>query len=101
MLEAERGTYGDKVKPGEAECSADIIIAAMPEPQPDAEYQAAVEKILADYTDWRPNKGIFPTILPVHGPCCMCQTCGRYHDDCVCQHNEIEALLAATKGERQ
>lgn len=23
-----------------------------------------------------------------HGICCQCKTCGRYHDECVCEHNE-------------
>ncbi len=26
---------------------------------------------------------------PSHGPCCTCQDCGYYHDDCVCYHNEL------------
>ena len=26
---------------------------------------------------------------PTHGPCCTCQDCGYYHDDCVCYHNEL------------
>ena len=21
---------------------------------------------------------------PTHGTCCTCQTCGNFHDDCVC-----------------
>lgn len=29
------------------------------------------------------------TIKPTHGPCCTCQSCGYYYDDCVCTHNEI------------
>lgn len=26
---------------------------------------------------------------PTHGPCCTCQDCGYYHDECVCGDNEI------------
>ena len=25
-----------------------------------------------------------PFRKPEHGSCCTCQTCGHYHDDCVC-----------------
>ena len=35
-----------------------------------------------------------------HGSCCYCGTCGKYHDDCVCNHNELlEAIynIALTK----
>jgi len=32
---------------------------------------------------------IKPHIKPGHGPCCTCQDCGYYHDDCVCGDNEI------------
>jgi len=30
-----------------------------------------------------------PPRKPGHGPCCTCQKCGFYHDECVCEHNEI------------
>ena len=38
------------------------------------------------------QRGIFEQITPIkpgHGSCCTCQTCGRFHDDCVCGHNEF------------
>lgn len=35
------------------------------------------------------------SIKPNHGSCCCCMTCGQYHDDCVCQHNELLAVLLA------
>jgi hypothetical protein len=25
---------------------------------------------------------------PTHGPCCTCQTCGQFYDDCICQYLE-------------
>lgn len=36
-----------------------------------------------------------PPRSPGHGPCCCCMTCGRYHDECVCQLNELLAELLA------
>lgn len=35
------------------------------------------------------NKEIKPHIKPSHGPCCTCQTCGYYHDECVCSNNDL------------
>ena len=32
---------------------------------------------------------IKPHIKPTHGNCCTCQDCGYYHDECVCEDNEI------------
>ena len=32
---------------------------------------------------------IKPRRKPTHGPCCTCQACGYYHDECVCDDNEI------------
>ena len=55
-----------------------------------------LEKLLAQWTKWKPGLGIQPPIKPGHGPCCTCQICGRHHDDCVCEHNEIEEALANT-----
>ena len=51
--------------------------------------------LLAEWTNWKPDIGIIPPEKPGHGPCCTCQKCGRNHDDCVCQHNEIETAIAA------
>lgn len=28
-------------------------------------------------------------IKPRHGNCCTCQKCGRFHDECVCEHNDL------------
>jgi len=30
-----------------------------------------------------------PRIKPGHGPCCTCQECGRPHDECVCEDNQL------------
>lgn len=31
-----------------------------------------------------------------HGSCCYCGKCGRFHDECVCNHNELlEAIYKA------
>lgn len=49
--------------------------------------------ILEDWTDWRPGVGIIAHQKPVHGSCCTCQTFGNCHDDCVCEHNEIERAM--------
>lgn len=38
---------------------------------------------------------IIPPIQIQHGPCCCCTKCGRFHDDCVCEHNELLAALLA------
>jgi len=32
-------------------------------------------------------------IKPGHGNCCTCQTCGQYHDDCVCWHNDVIDII--------
>jgi len=32
---------------------------------------------------------IKPNRKPTHGSCCTCQDCGYYHDECVCDDNEI------------
>jgi len=53
-----------------------------------------LKSLLQKYTDWRgPGVGILPHREPAHGPCCTCQECGHYHDECVCEHNEIERAL--------
>lgn len=52
---------------------------------------------LSEWTSWRPNIGILPNETPTHGNCCTCQKCGHSHDECVCEHNEIERALAAIK----
>jgi hypothetical protein len=49
--------------------------------------------ILEEYTSWERNRGIYPTQKPTHGSCCTCQDCGYDHDQCVCEHNEIERML--------
>lgn len=35
------------------------------------------------------DKDIIKTTKPSHGPCCTCQKCGYYHDECVCYHNDL------------
>lgn len=32
-----------------------------------------------------------------HGNCCTCSGCGRFYDDCACQHNRILAALEPFK----
>lgn len=32
---------------------------------------------------------ITPHVKPTHGPCCTCQKCGYYHEDCVCEDNHL------------
>ena len=32
-------------------------------------------------------------IKPTHGSCCTCQTCGFFHDICVCETNRLLADL--------
>jgi hypothetical protein len=50
--------------------------------------------VLMEYTDWQGlDVGIIPPITPGHGPCCTCQACGRHHDDCICEHNDICKIL--------
>jgi len=48
----------------------------------------AVLDLITRDTEWRKGVGFISAEKPTHGPCCTCQTCGRYHDDCVCVHNE-------------
>jgi len=44
------------------------------------------------------KSGMFiPPIPPTHGSCCTCQTCGQFHDECVCSHNELLAKLILLK----
>ncbi len=57
--------------------------------------EGVVEKLL-EFTSWRKGVGRIPTKKPGHGNCCTCQDCGHYHDECVCEHNEIEDILEAT-----
>lgn len=54
-------------------------------------------RIIAERTSWKPAVGQLEHIRPGHGPCCTCQTCGYHHDDCVCEHNEIDAEIEAVK----
>lgn len=51
-------------------------------------------QLLADYTDWIPGQGQLEKRKPTHGPCCTCDCCGHFYDDCVCEHNAIDAALA-------
>lgn len=53
-----------------------------------------LEMLLADYTSWKPEKGVIPKVSMTHGTCCCCRECGQNHDDCVCTHNEIATALA-------
>jgi hypothetical protein len=48
-----------------------------------------VIKILKEYSDMKDAEVLLPSKKPTHGPCCTCQTCGHYYDDCICLHNEI------------
>lgn len=50
-------------------------------------------EIIYRYTAWEPARGVEPKQPPVHGPCCTCQDCGRTHDSCLCEHNEIAARM--------
>lgn len=59
-----------------------------------------MERLLVEHTQWRPDCGILPTTKPSHGPCCTCGTCGWHHDDCVCEHNEIETILKSALKEQ-
>ncbi len=47
-------------------------------------------------------------IKPGHGNCCTCQTCGFFHDDCVCWENDrievaeyVEKLQSDLKAARE
>jgi hypothetical protein len=53
-----------------------------------------LKELLAKYTDWVPGIGIKPIQKPKHGNCCTCQSCGQYHDECICEHNAIEQAIA-------
>lgn len=48
--------------------------------------------LLEEHTEWSRGRGRAKTIPPMHGPCCTC-VCGYMYDDCVCDHNAIEAVL--------
>ncbi|GAF96920.1 unnamed protein product [marine sediment metagenome] len=48
-----------------------------------------VIKLLKEYSDMKDALVYLPHRKPTHGPCCTCQDCGHYYDDCVCLHNEI------------
>ena len=39
------------------------------------------------------SKEIEQNEKPTHGECCCCQACGRYHDDCICEDNELLKLI--------
>jgi len=45
------------------------------------------------------TKDIQPKTKPNHGPCCCCQGCGEYHDDCFCDDNGLLEALAEIKTE--
>lgn len=32
-----------------------------------------------------------------HGSCCYCATCGHFHDECVCEHNELLQALTTPR----
>jgi len=45
------------------------------------------------------NPKIMPERKPTHGPCCTCQDCGYYHDECICGDNEIvEKIIKLFEG---
>lgn len=52
-----------------------------------------LESMLAEHTSWKPGVGPVAPIKPGHGGCCTCQKCGYPHDECYCEHNEIERRL--------
>ncbi len=35
-----------------------------------------------------------PPVRPGHGPCCTCQECGRGHDECVCESNNLLGVIS-------
>ena len=39
------------------------------------------------------NPEQMPIKKPTHGSCCTCQTCGYYHDECICEDNILIAGL--------
>jgi len=50
-------------------------------------------RLLDDYSSWNDGVGMKEHGSGGHGSCCMCGTCKHHYDDCVCDHNEIEAEL--------
>ena len=65
--------------------------------------QAIVDKLkslLADWTDWQPGVGVKPPGKPGCG-CCYCQKCGHLHDECVCEHNEIDQAVTAAEAAKE
>lgn len=60
-----------------------------------------LEMLLADYTSWKPEKGVIPKVSMTHGTCCCCRECGQNHDDCVCTHNEIATALATIATDKE
>jgi hypothetical protein len=50
-------------------------------------------RLLDDYSSWNDGVGMKEHGPGGHGSCCMCGTCKHHYDDCVCDHNEIEAAL--------
>jgi len=52
-----------------------------------------LRELLAEHTRWKPGLGILANGKSTHGNCCTCETCRHHHDDCVCEHNEIEAAI--------
>ena len=60
---------------------------------------ADVLKVLFDIGIIR-SVSVRPHIKPGHGPCCTCQDCGYYHDDCVCEDNEIITAIKNLEKEK-
>lgn len=51
-------------------------------------------EVISEHTSWKPNIGyIKPSAKSHKCGCCCCSTCHEHHDDCVCEHNEIETKI--------
>lgn len=53
---------------------------------PTSEEEEKINRAIAKYagTPWK---------KPDHGPCCTCQTCGWFNDDCKCQYTNDECEI--------
>lgn len=73
-------------------------MAARPAPDPSGGRLVRLKDVL-DLMEKRCDipKSLVPLApkVPHHGSCCCCQKCGRDHEDCVCQQNELLAELMA------
>lgn len=51
------------------------------------DYKNAIKELISIILDGKSLEKYEPQKMS-HGTCCCCSDCGRYHDDCVCIHNE-------------